>query len=45
MFLDTIKTLLEKNLKIAGEGVGSSLTNNIIINKDKNKIKKKKKCC
>ena len=44
MFLDTIKTLLEKNLKIGIDGMGSSLSNNIVLNKDK-KNNKKKKCC
>ena len=42
MFLDTIKTLLEKNSKIISEG--SSMANNIQLNKD-TKNKKKKKCC
>ena len=42
MFLDTIKTLLEKNSKIISEG--SSVANNIQLNKD-TKNKKKKKCC
>ena len=44
MFLDTIKSLLEKNLKIGNDIIGSSLSNNIVINKDK-KNKKKKNCC
>ena len=35
MFLDTIKTLLEKNLKLGIDGMGSSLSNNIVLNKDK----------
>ena len=42
VFLDTIKTLLEKNSKIISEG--SSMANNIQLNKD-TKNKKKKKCC
>ena len=42
MFLDTIKTLLEKNSKIISEG--SSIANNIQLNKNV-KNKKSKKCC
>ena len=42
MFLDTIKTLMEKNSKIISEG--SSMNNNILLNKN-TKTKKKKKCC
>ena len=42
MFLDTIKTLLEKNSKIISEG--SSMVTNIQLNKNV-KNKKNKKCC
>ena len=42
MFLDTIKTLLEKNSKIISEG--SSMATNIQLNKNV-KNKKNKKCC
>ena len=42
MFLDTIKSLVEKNTKIINEG--SSMANNILLNKDP-KNKKQKKCC
>ena len=42
MFLDTIKTLLEKNSKIISEG--SSMVTNIQLNKNV-KNKKSKKCC
>ena len=42
MFLDTIKSLLEKNSKIISEG--SSMAANIQLNKD-TKNKKKNKCC
>ena len=42
MFLDTIKTLLEKNSKIISEG--SSMVTNIQLNKNV-KDKKNKKCC
>ena len=42
MFLDIIKTLMEKNSKIISEG--SSMNNNILLNKN-TKTKKKKKCC
>ena len=42
MFLDTIKTLLEKNSKIISDG--SSMANNIFLNKN-GKNKKQKKCC
>ena len=42
MFLDTIKTLLEKNSKIISEG--SSMATNIQLNKNV-KNKKSKKCC
>ena len=42
MFLDTIKTLLEKNSKIISEG--SSIATNIQLNKNV-KNKKSKKCC
>ena len=42
MFLDTIKTLLEKNSKIISEG--SSTVTNIQLNKNV-KNKKNKKCC
>jgi len=42
MFLDTIKTLLEKNSKIISEG--SSMATNIKLNKNV-KNKKNKKCC
>jgi Ras-related protein Rab-1A len=42
MFLDTIKTLLEKNSKIISEG--SSMVTNIHLNKNV-KNKKNKKCC
>ena len=42
MFLDTIKTLLEKNSKIISEG--SSIVTNIQLNKNV-KNKKNKKCC
>ena len=41
MFLDIIKTLMEKNSKIISEG--SSMNNNILLNKN-TKTKKKKKC-
>jgi len=42
MFLDTIKTLLEKNSKIISEG--SSMVTNIQLNKNVKK-KKSKNCC
>ena len=42
MFLDKIKTLLEKNSKIISDG--SSMANNIFLNKN-GKNKKQKKCC
>ena len=42
MFVDTIKTLLEKNSKIISES--SSMGNNIKLNKNI-KNKKNKKCC
>ena len=44
MFVDTIKTLLERNSKIINDIPGSSMNNNIFLNAN-TKEKKKKKCC
>ena len=44
MFIDTIKTLLERNSKIINDMPGSSMNNNFILNTNI-KAKKKKKCC
>ena len=44
MFIDTIRTLLERNLKIIGDNPGQSIGPNILLNGGV-KSKKKKKCC
>ena len=44
MFIDTIKTLLERNSKIINDIPGSSMNNNFFLNTNI-KAKKKKKCC
>ena len=44
MFVDTIKTLLERNSKIINDIPGSSMNNNFFLNTNI-KAKKKKKCC
>ena len=44
MFVDTIKTLLERNSKIINDIPGSSMNNNFFLNTNI-KEKKKKKCC
>ena len=44
MFVDTIKTLLERNSKKINDIPGSSMNNNFFLNTNI-KAKKKKKCC
>ena len=44
MFVDTIKTLLERNSKLIIDNAASSMNNNFLLNTNI-KEKKKKKCC
>jgi GTPase SAR1 family protein len=44
LFLDIVKSLLEKHLKSNSEGINTPSTNNVVLKKDKS-LNKKKKCC
>jgi hypothetical protein len=44
LFLDIVKSLLEKNLKSKGDSINTPSKNNVVLKKEKN-LNKKKKCC